>query len=100
MLPLLARGLDYNCTIGRVLLTGVIVLPGVLAREADAQFALPAVDEAKLTAAGIRKVEGRHLILYTDLPAAAEVDELPRVFDVAVPLWCDYFSVPLSRLDE
>ena len=46
----------------------------------------------KSVRAGIRKLEGKHITLYTDLPAAREVDELPRVFDAAVPLWCDYFG--------
>ncbi len=42
---------------------------------------------------GIRKLEGTHLTLYTDVPSAPEVDELPRVFDLAVEPWCQYFHV-------
>ena len=51
------------------------------------------IPAAKLAAAGIRKLEGRWLTLYTDLPAAAEVDELPLVFDQAIPYWCEYFRI-------
>ena len=58
-----------------------------------AQFALPNLDEERIAAAGIRKIEGQSIVIYTDLPAEEEVDELPQVFDAAVPLWCDYFDV-------
>ncbi|MGQ9915239.1 MAG: hypothetical protein ACUVQQ_12930 [Thermogutta sp.] len=54
---------------------------------------LVVIDEPKLLAAGIRKLEGRHLTLYTDLPASPEVDALCRVFDAAFPQWCRYFGV-------
>ncbi|MFM8251435.1 MAG: hypothetical protein ACKOBW_07580 [Planctomycetota bacterium] len=55
------------------------------------------------TAAGIRQLQSRHLTLYTDLPAIPElqeIDELPRLFDLAVPQWCHYFQVPLESLKE
>lgn len=55
--------------------------------------AAPSVDNSRLAAAGIRKLESRHLVLYTDLPASAAVDALPQVFDQAVPLWAAYFGV-------
>ncbi|MCH8923634.1 MAG: hypothetical protein IIA67_10865 [Planctomycetes bacterium] len=42
---------------------------------------------------GLRKLQGKHLTLYTDLPAAADIDELPQVFDLAFPQWCKYFHV-------
>jgi hypothetical protein len=61
-------------------------------------FRLPVLDEGKIAAAGIRKLAGRHIALYTDLPAAAEIDELPRVFDAAVPQWCAYFGVDPATL--
>lgn len=68
-------------------------LSDLVARAAAEEFQLPPIDDAKAAAAGIRKLAGKHLILYTDLPAAAEVDELPTVFDLAVPQWCAYFGV-------
>jgi hypothetical protein len=58
------------------------------------------IDEAKVRAAGIRKLESRRLVLYTDLPATPEVDELPNVFDQAFDLWCKYFAVdPAQHAD-
>jgi len=58
----------------------------------------PAIDPARAAAAGLRKLEGKHLTIYTDLPASAEVDALPRVFDQAVPQWAAYFHVPADRV--
>lgn len=51
------------------------------------------IDDTRARAAGIRKLTSRHLTLYTDLPADAEVDRLPAVFDQAVPQWAEYFGV-------
>src|SRR5437016_4684993 len=51
------------------------------------------VDEAKVKAVGIRKLESRRLVLYTDLPAAPDVDDLPQVFDQAFDLWCKYLGI-------
>ena len=46
---------------------------------------------------GIRQLAGRHITLHTDLAPAPEVDELPQVFDAAVPLWCQYFGVDPAK---
>ncbi len=56
-----------------------------------------APDAARLAAAGIRKLTGRHLTLYTDVPQdeapeQESIDELPRLFDEAVAQWCGYFE--------
>jgi hypothetical protein len=57
-------------------------------------FPRPApIEDEKLRSAGLRKLEGKHLVLLTDLPASPAVDELPAVFDQALPQWCDYFGV-------
>jgi hypothetical protein len=53
-------------------------------------------DERVLAASGIRELGGRHIVLYTDLPAAPGIDALPRIFDAAVPLWNRYFAVAPS----
>ena len=84
---------------GRGLLLAPILL-GICLPQAGAQSALPAVDAAQIAAAGIHQVAGRHLLLYTDVPATAEVDELPRVFDAAVPPWCDYFQIAPAALAD
>ena len=55
------------------------------------------VDEARLRAAGIRRLASRHLILYTDLPAEASIEALPEQFDQAVPQWIEYFKDALPR---
>ncbi|HEY2761503.1 MAG TPA: hypothetical protein VGI75_12190, partial [Pirellulales bacterium] len=55
------------------------------------------LDEAKVRAAGIRKLEIRRLVLYTDLPPAPDVDELPKVFDQAFELWCKYFAIDAAQ---
>jgi len=56
------------------------------------------VDERRAGQVGIRKIVGRHLRLYTDLPASNAVDELPVVFDAAVEQWAEYFGVPQRRV--
>ncbi len=55
------------------------------------------VDEAKVRAAGIRRLESRRLVLYTDVPSSQEIDELPQVFDQAFNLWCRYFGIDPDR---
>jgi hypothetical protein len=51
------------------------------------------IDEAKVAAAGIRKLSGKHLTLYTDLPSQPEIDSLCSAFDQAYGQWCAYFHV-------
>ena len=69
-------------------------------KAAREQFRLPEIDEGKLAAAGIRKIAGKHLTLYTDLPAAPELDEYPRVFDLAVPQWVQFFNLEKIIADD
>jgi hypothetical protein len=45
------------------------------------------IDEARAAVAGIRKLAGKHLVLFTDVEAAVAIEELPTVFDAAFPLW-------------
>lgn len=53
-----------------------------------------------LLAAGIRTLTSKHLTLYTDLPSSPDVDELPDVFDAAVPQWAKFFRVDAKQLDS
>ena len=69
-------------------------------------MAADATDHAPLVAAakraGLRVLEGRHLILVTDRPSRAGdgVDELPGVFDAAWSSWCRHFALdPLAHAD-
>jgi len=45
----------------------------------------------------IRRLPGKHITLITDLPPAEAIDELPAVFDKALPQYCAYFGVSPSR---
>ncbi len=51
------------------------------------------VDERRAAAAGIRKVSGRRLTLFTDLPPQPEIESLPTAFEQAFVQWCEYFAV-------
>ena len=56
------------------------------------------VDKAKVKAAGIRRIEGRYLTLYTDFPPDRSTNALPAVFDQAVEQWQRYFGVAPSKV--
>jgi hypothetical protein len=71
-----------------------------LAGQAAAQAPPRQLDLRQLEAAGLRVLEGRHMRLVTDLPPSPAVDELPAVFDAALPQWAEYFDVPLARLND
>lgn len=73
---------------------------GDLLDDEEFQIRRMSVDEDRIAANGIRKLTSKHLILYTDLPAAPAIDELPAVFDLAVPQWCKYFSVELAKVKD
>ncbi len=62
--------------------------------------ARPSIDEQRFVAHGIRRVTGKHLVLYTDLPIDDSIEELPKVFDLAVVQWSKYFETPLSSLED
>jgi len=69
------------------------------AREVRTNWPAPRqVDERRMSLVGIRKLEGKHLRLYTDLPVSEAVDDLPQVFDAAVEHWADYFQLPRRQL--
>jgi len=53
------------------------------------------IDDSKAAGAGIRKLPGKRLTLYTDL-TGDEIRRLPDLFDQAFPQWCDYFQVKES----
>lgn len=53
---------------------------------------LPGFDANKAAALGLRKLQSQHLTLYTDVPSSPAVDELPQVFDAALPGWEKFFG--------
>jgi hypothetical protein len=73
-------------------------IPGGL-RPMERFSQLPALDLERLAVAGIRAIESKHLTLYTDLPPAEEIDELPHVFDLAIEPWCEYFGVDMRQVE-
>ncbi|HBO45203.1 MAG TPA: hypothetical protein DD670_15005 [Planctomycetaceae bacterium] len=58
------------------------------------------VDDARVAAAGVRRLDGRHLTLYTDFPSDEQTDSLPAVFDLAFPQWCEYFEVDPAEMRD
>jgi hypothetical protein len=58
------------------------------------------IDDAAAAAAGIHKLSGKRLTLYTDLPLTEAIRQSPDVFEQAFSLWCGYFDVdPIGRGD-
>src|SRR5690606_10108652 len=55
------------------------------------------VERATLSRAGLRRLEGKHVTIITDLPSSNAVDELPTVVDKAIPLLARYCGVDESR---
>jgi hypothetical protein len=53
--------------------------------------------EERLAKLGIRTLRGKHLVLLTDLPVAADIDRLADLFDLAVPQWAAYFNIPRTK---
>ena len=68
-----------------------------IAASLSAAAAAPA-DDARAAAAGIRKLSGKRLTLYTDL-SGPEIDRLPAIFDQAFPQWRRYFGVKEKSAD-
>jgi hypothetical protein len=74
----------------------LILSAGVLPLHSSAEPAR-ALDSEQAKSAGIRKISGDHLVLYTDVASSPEVDHLPAVFDKAVPQWAGYFGIELAK---
>lgn len=49
---------------------------------------------------GIRRLNGRHVDFYTDLPSTPETDSVVEALDRAVPLLCHYFSIPEAAYES
>ncbi len=57
-------------------------------------------DRRRAELVGIRELNSQYLRIYTDLPKSPTVDELPIVFDKAVPLWAEYFGISDNRIQK
>ncbi len=53
--------------------------------------------DTRIVSSDIRKLAGRHLLLYTDLASDPEIEKLPAVFDQAVPQWAEYFGIDPAK---
>jgi hypothetical protein len=86
-------------TLRRIVLILVVGVTALFVTEISRQAAgAPVVvDDAKAQIVGIRKLPGRHIVIYTDLASAPEIDSLPAVFDQAVPQWAEYFGVDEAK---
>ena len=51
------------------------------------------MDNERLAKAGLRVIESVHCELVTDLPSSVEIDQLPLLIDLAVPIWAKRFDV-------
>lgn len=56
-------------------------------------------DEQKVRGAGIEKIEGKFIDIYTDNRGQKEIQELTEVFDQAISFWCSYFKVDESKVN-
>ncbi len=68
------------------------------------RWRLPEVPQERLQLAGIRRFEGRHLELLTDVRrevlSDTRAEELTTIFDQAYPLWCEYLGLRRRPLDR
>lgn len=58
------------------------------------------LDKQRLQADGVRCLDGKHIVLYTDLPSEERFDELPGLFDQMIPLLCDYFGLEQKNYED
>ncbi|MCA9194308.1 MAG: hypothetical protein KDB03_21210 [Planctomycetales bacterium] len=47
---------------------------------------------------GFARLEGEYVSVITDLPSSNELQQLPMVFDTAMPTWCEYFDTSAQRV--
>jgi hypothetical protein len=74
-----------------------LVVLGVWLLSRNTHAAERKLDLTKAKARGIRVLEGKHLQLLTDVPSSPAIEELPTLFDAAVPHWAAFFGVPLEK---
>ncbi len=92
-----ASRIRNQAAMNRVVIMALAMVVAAILVASPARAAAPVkIDDARIAAAGIRKVPGKRLTLYTDL-TGAEIDELPAVFEQAFPQWCRYFQVDPSE---
>jgi hypothetical protein len=92
----MTRLIQYCLVIGFCFLAETVALA-----QSPADWPAPRkVDTQRAQAAGIRELVGTHIRLWTDVLSSPTIDELPRVFDAAVPQWAEYFHVSPERFEN
>lgn len=66
----------------------------------DAEARELKVDLERLKANGIRTIQGKRLILHTDLPLDDELRSLPELFEKATNQFCRYFEMQLDDIGQ
>ena len=56
------------------------------------------IDQELVAAAGIQRIQGKHVDIYTDVRNRQDILEFAEVFDQAVPQWCDYFDIDQDKV--
>lgn len=57
------------------------------------------IDEDRVLACGIKRIDAKYVVIYTDIRDREEIDELGKVFDLGIEELCEYFEVDSSRLE-
>jgi len=63
-------------------------------------FERPTIDDEVVQQAGLRKLVGQHITIYTDLPESVDLDDLPLVLDLAIDQWAGYFHIQTEQLSD
>ena len=58
------------------------------------------MDLERVKANGIRVLDSDHVQLFTDLPESIDLSDLPKVLDLAIPQWCEYFEVDSAEVKD
>lgn len=85
----ISRSIRRSAAWFRFLAAACSIMPSSIAAEP----APPDVPAAAAHAAGVQILNGAQVRLLTDAASSPPVDELPSVFDAAVPLWAVYFDL-------
>jgi len=50
-----------------------------------------------IAANSILTTDSNHLLMFTDIKGESQIDDFHKIFDAAVPKWCEYFNVPPAK---
>ena len=49
---------------------------------------------------GFTRLKGKHIQIVTDLPLDDNLQQLPEIFDQAIPGWCEFFEIDLESTQK